>query len=489
MNCVFSSNLQGCPRTNPKCGKAWQIRDPFFILPPLFLEDEDVSISTFVGECARERALRSSKIHHKVNEKRMLQPKDSGSLLPTVLASMTATAIFCWAWARNSAQKFEPLERRAAKYAAVHRHDERWDKEPLEEKLKRSCPRTGKVYLVVGAGFLGRRIVHHLLIRREKVRVFDIVPIDRAIPVDLRDKVEFFQGDITNLEAVQKACEGVDVVFHNAVFMCFHQRLKSQAEFCEKVNVTGTQIVVEACRLMNVKMLIFTSSAHATMGPRLPSLDMDERVPFATRNNAFNHYCWTKAEAEQTVRKACSSSLKTAAIRPCSGIFGWQDRNILDRVLKEQSFVSLGGDMLDMTFVGNVAFAHLLLEQKLATSHEADGDAFCISNFQPMDDAEFRSAVQCVFFEEIGPRGLSSYKKIPYFIWALAYFSEFLQSLSPKMDLGDFTLLTPAMLKVVDISYAFNCEHAIKVLGYQPLYTVHQGLEKSKAEFKAQKML
>ena len=57
-------------------------------------------------------------------------------------------------------------------------------------------PKTGKQYLVVGVGFLGRRIVKYLLERGEtRVRCFDIAPSNP------------FEGDVSSICKKKTFCE------------------------------------------------------------------------------------------------------------------------------------------------------------------------------------------------------------------------------------------------------------------------------------------
>ena len=63
-----------------------------------------------------------------------------------------------------------------------------------------------------GGGFLGRAIIEQLLVRGDQVRSFS-----RGIYPDLsRREVEVLQGDIVDAEAVLRAAQGIDVVFHVA---------------------------------------------------------------------------------------------------------------------------------------------------------------------------------------------------------------------------------------------------------------------------------
>ena len=162
--------------------------------------------------------------------------------------------------------------------------------------------------MIGGGGFLGRSIVEMLLQRQESVSVFDV----KQSFDDSRLK-EFVIGDVTRFSDLRQACEGKSVVIHTA---SPPHGLDEHIYF--KVNVEGTQNVIQACRDAGVEKLVYTSSASVVFnGNQL--LDGDEQTPYCSQHmDAYNE---TKSIAEKAVIEANSQSLLTIALRP-SGIFG-----------------------------------------------------------------------------------------------------------------------------------------------------------------------
>ena len=73
----------------------------------------------------------------------------------------------------------------------------------------------GTLVLVTGgAGFIGSTIARALIAEGTPVRVFDnlIAGFREVVPPE----AEFQLGDLRDPEAIGKACEGVDVVYHQA---------------------------------------------------------------------------------------------------------------------------------------------------------------------------------------------------------------------------------------------------------------------------------
>lgn len=87
-----------------------------------------------------------------------------------------------------------------------------------------------------------------------------------------------------------------------------------------RVNVDGTQAVIDVCKELGVKYLVYTSSAGVTFTGG-DVIDIDERVPVVDESSAYDTYNLTKAKAETMVLAANCDELRTVALRP-SGIFG-----------------------------------------------------------------------------------------------------------------------------------------------------------------------
>ncbi|WRT64820.1 uncharacterized protein IL334_001756 [Kwoniella shivajii] len=219
-------------------------------------------------------------------------------------------------------------------------------------------------YLVVGGcGFLGRHIVEQLLERGEsQVSVFDIVQRH------FDNNVTFYIGDLSKPEDVQNALHKsqATVVIHTA--SPAHGMGKA---IYEKVNVEGTRTLLEAIQQSEstVGKLVYTSSGGVIYSGKEDITNVDERVNYPLV--PLDAYNATKVEAEKMVLDANGQGgLLTCAIRP-AGIFGPGDRQMISGfygVIKNgQTKWQIGDNtnLGDFTFVGNVAYAHLLAADKL----------------------------------------------------------------------------------------------------------------------------
>lgn len=173
--------------------------------------------------------------------------------------------------------------------------------------------------LVTGAsGFLGGHLVDGALRQGHAVRAL-VRPGGDAVRLRSLPGVEVVTGDLTDGGSLGRAAQGCEAVLHSAARVADHG---SRAQF-EAANVTGTLRLLAAARSAGARRFVFVSSPSALMRVREGDrLGIDESTPYPTR--WFNHYCETKAIAEQYVRAADGPEFTTCAVRP-RGIWGPRD--------------------------------------------------------------------------------------------------------------------------------------------------------------------
>ena len=124
-----------------------------------------------------------------------------------------------------------------------------------------------------GGGFLGHHIVEQLLGRGDRVTVF----ARGHYPELGRLGAQLVRGDLADLDAITRACEGVDIVYHVAA----KAGLWGPWDAFYRANVTGTENVIAACRVNGVPKLIYTSSPSVIFDGR-DQRGIDETTPYPT---------------------------------------------------------------------------------------------------------------------------------------------------------------------------------------------------------------
>ncbi|MEJ2502088.1 MAG: NAD-dependent epimerase/dehydratase family protein [Gemmatimonadota bacterium] len=166
-----------------------------------------------------------------------------------------------------------------------------------------------------GAGFIGSHLVDALVERGEAVRVLDSldpqVHGEGATQPSLiaghvaAGRVEFLHGDVTDPDAVERALDGVDVVFHQAAAVGVGQSMYRIVDYV-RANTLGAAVLLEAmtARRDRIRRAVVASSMsiygegayrcpeHGTVAPpprpaaQLESGDFELRCPHCARSVA-----------------------------------------------------------------------------------------------------------------------------------------------------------------------------------------------------------
>lgn len=168
--------------------------------------------------------------------------------------------------------------------------------------------------LVTGStGFIGERLTQELLRQGYEVNVLVRSDSHKA-KFDNQD-ISFFKGDLFNIEAIDKAMQGCDFVFHLAAYANLWSKDKTLAH---KTNVIGTRNILDAALKNRVKKVVFTSSA----GTLPHSVDMEEvDESFALPENYLTEYESTKKEAELLCIEYFKKGLEIVIVNP-TRVFG-----------------------------------------------------------------------------------------------------------------------------------------------------------------------
>ena len=167
-----------------------------------------------------------------------------------------------------------------------------------------------------GSGHVGANLVRELTARDYKVRCIDFDGDHRAFD---GYNVELFKGSVTDIESLDKAFAGVDVVFHTAAIISLERKNKN---LIRSVNVDGTKNVCKMALKHNIQKLIHFSSVDAFIREPLDDPLLEDR-PLVVDPNTVP-YDLSKADAQRIVLDFCNKGLDASIIHP-SGIFGPND--------------------------------------------------------------------------------------------------------------------------------------------------------------------
>ncbi|KAG8513517.1 LOW QUALITY PROTEIN: von Willebrand factor A domain-containing protein 3A, partial [Galemys pyrenaicus] len=327
-----------------------------------------------------------------------------------------------------------------------------------------------KVLVTGGGGYLGFSLGSSLAKRGTPVILLDL----RRPQWDMSPGTEFIQADVRDEEALYRAFEGVDCVFHMASHgMSGAEKL--QKEQIESINVGGTKLVIDACVRRRVPRLVYTSTVNVAFSGKPVEQGDEDSVPYCPLEKHMDHYSRTKAIADQLTLMANGTplpgggTLRTCVLRP-PGIYGPKEQRHLPRVashIKKRLFIFRFGDRrtrMNWVHVHNLVQAHVLAAEALtaAKGYVASGQAYYINDGESVNLFEWMAPL----FEKLGYS--QPWIRVPTsWVYLTAAVMEYLHlALRPICSIQP--LLTRSEVRSVTVTHTFRIAKARAQLGYAP---------------------
>ena len=308
--------------------------------------------------------------------------------------------------------------------------------------------------LVTGAtGFLGTNLVHELVKIGWEVKAFGLpgsnVKYIETLPVSI------IYGDVTDINDVDKAVAGCDVVFHVAGDTSFW---KKNFDRQRRINVDGTSIVAEACLKHKVKRLIHTSTVDA-LGYNPGGIADEKWAKYNYGNTGYN-YADTKRIGEKLVKSYNDKGLEVVIVYPGSMIGPYDFTLQYGRL-----FFDLRDGKVPGCPKGGVSFGHVTEVAKAhitAANKGIPGEGYICAG----ENITYKALFD-IIADKFG-------KKAPGFImsrWMLVTYGYLMQTLAGFT--GKAPDIDPGNARYMSVNAFYNSSKAIKELDYK-LVTVTQ---------------
>jgi len=308
--------------------------------------------------------------------------------------------------------------------------------------------------IITGAtGGLGRNLGEFLL-----KEGWDIIGFGRNQKIGDTLGYKFKAFDLSSKEETLNAFEEVDVVFHCAA----RSSPWGEYQLFYQDNVQATQNVLDAMEHYNIPKLVHVSTPSIYF-----NFSDQEQIKESFKPQKFvNAYAKTKYEAEQLV---LSSDIKSVIIRP-RGIFGEYDTVLvprLEKISKRGSLPVIKNKkvLVDVTYVGNVVHALYLS----ATKELASKSIYNITNDEPLEIKHLFTMVMKSINKEV------TFKPIGY--RTMMFLATALERLS-KLGFSKEPIVTKYGVGLIAYSQTLDISKAKEELGYTPVYTIKEGLER-----------
>jgi len=328
--------------------------------------------------------------------------------------------------------------------------------------------------LVTGVtGFTGGKLCERLIKNGESVVAF-VSPKSLQKKAALIDSyrnlgVEVLAVDLKDRESVRSAFLGIGTVYHIAA--AYRTEHSSHDEF-RLVNVEGTRHLLDAAKEHGVDRFVHCS----TVG-----VQGTIEHPPAAENYRFSpgdHYQQSKLDGELLAREYFSAGLPGSVVRPV-GIYGPGDTRFLKlfRPIQRGRFVMIGsGNVLyHMTYIDDLIDGIILC----GTHDAALGEVFTIGGEEYTTIRELVDTIADVLGKT--PPKLS----LPFYPVSVA--AEICDRVC--RPLGISPPIYPRRVEFFHSDRAFSIEKAKTVLGYQPNYSLRDGLAKTADWYKENELI
>ena len=334
-----------------------------------------------------------------------------------------------------------------------------------------ASPTKNRYFITGSMGFVGRHLAIRLLEQGHAVTGTDILDAS-----DLPPGVDYQKVDVCDYAQLKKAMAGHTAVFHVASLV---QTRQSDAQMVWAVNHQGSLNVVRACRELTIKRLVYVSSASVVYeGGNIEN--GDESLPYASVSQA--PYADSKIAAEKSVLEAHKEGvLHTCAIRP-HVVFGPGDGRFIPALIKRAQAgrlrygVGRGQKFSDFTYIDNLIDALVSADGYLSRDDIADGQAFFITNGEPIAFWDFVDKVL------VGLNQKPTKGRIPFFLaYGVATIAETLGVLLAK-SAGPEDGLTRFAIRYMCTHHYFSIQKAKELLDYEPRIDIDEGIVRTLKE-------
>ena len=150
-----------------------------------------------------------------------------------------------------------------------------------------------RVLITGGAGFIGSHLADHYVAKGDEVTILDSFSTGSKENIaHVARKITTQDGDIRNVDLVEKLTKEADLVLHMAAALGVNTILESPLESMS-TNITGSEVVLNAAAKFSKRIIIASTSEIYGKNPKQPLSEGDDRVVGAPQKIR-----WTYSDAK-----------------------------------------------------------------------------------------------------------------------------------------------------------------------------------------------
>ena len=171
-----------------------------------------------------------------------------------------------------------------------------------------------RVLITGGAGFIGSHLADHYVAKGDHVTILDNFSTGSKENIaHLSGKITTQDGDIRNVDLVEKLTQEADLVLHMAAALGVNTILESPLESMS-TNITGSEVVLNAAVKFNKRIIIASTSEIYGKNPKQPLSEGDDRVVGAPQKIR-----WTYSDAK-AIEEAMATALHAQSNLPVTTV-------------------------------------------------------------------------------------------------------------------------------------------------------------------------
>ena len=171
-----------------------------------------------------------------------------------------------------------------------------------------------RVLITGGAGFIGSHLADHYVGKGDQVTVLDNFSTGAKENIaHLEGKITTTDGDIRNVDLVEKLTKEADLVLHMAAALGVNTILESPLESMS-TNITGSEVVLNTAAKFNKRIIIASTSEIYGKNPKQPLSEGDDRVVGAPQKIR-----WTYSDAK-AIEEAMAAALHAQSKLPVTTV-------------------------------------------------------------------------------------------------------------------------------------------------------------------------
>jgi nucleoside-diphosphate-sugar epimerase len=303
------------------------------------------------------------------------------------------------------------------------------------------------IFLTGANGLVGSFIARLLLSHNYSIRALRRKNSDMSLVADIFDRIEWIEGDLSDVQLLDKVIKDTDIVIHAAARIAFSKKYQEEMF---KTNVEGTANVVNAALKNNVKRFCHISSIAALSRKKNTESINESAVWEESSNNT--RYAESKYLSELEVWRGIEEGLEAFIVNP-SIVIGPGDWNtgsskIFKYVFDENLFYPKGEmNFIDVRDVADIVFRLL--------NSEVKGERFILNADKIAYKDIFK--LMAVRFNKKTP-GFEANTLMSEVAWRLEAITSFFRGKDP--------LLTKETVRASGQSFSYNNEKVKASLNY-----------------------